>query len=227
MEIESPNKTDLLTNNYYKISYPNQNYNFSFEYKNWKKSMEEKRDKKGREIYCEKDNLIIYQEYENINSTINCPICNRVLYKCQYCNTIRNKKTTRSCYKAYIKEIINRKSIYSYVLMENELDKRDFYILFFLNFIPFIIVIENILIGILIFYFNLENKNDKVTFDACIDKKLALKICLFILVLFIAISIIVSYSIFFYTIYIICVIISLPFKLYPIKLLYGLLNSIL
>ncbi len=143
METDSPNKENILGENYFQILYPNQNYKSSLEYKQWKKNVEEILGKKGKEVFCEKDNIIIYQKYHKIDVGIYCPICNQFLYGCEYCNKISNQVTKSCCIQAFINE--NIKNSYKFIKMENKEDKDDFYYNLFINFIPFSFLYRTIL----------------------------------------------------------------------------------
>ena len=77
-----------------------------------------------------------------------------------------------------------------------------------------------------LFYLDLENEEGK-SYDALIDKKIYIyKIPLYFLLIGYFLSMIISFSIFFYILFLIIVIISLPFKLYPIKIIIGFIYSI-
>ena len=78
-----------------------------------------------------------------------------------------------------------------------------------------------------LFYTGLENNNNQIIDIATEDMKTSLKVIYVMISAFYVMSIIIAYTIFFYTIYFIIVIISFPFKLYPIKLLFGFYDSIL
>ena len=60
MENEDINlECKLLENNYFQISYPNQNYKITSEYKLWKKIIKKNMGENGKEVFCEKDDIII------------------------------------------------------------------------------------------------------------------------------------------------------------------------
>ena len=222
METESQNKENILGENYFQILYPNQNYKLSFEYKHWKKNVDKILGKNGKEIFCEKDNIIIYQKYKNIDNGIFCPICNKFLYGCEYCNKILNKVTKRCCLKAFINE--NIKNSYKFIKMEKEEDKGDYYFYLFMSFIPFLCISQTILISLNLFFLGLENKRHEII-DKIDMKDNLNNIFIYVIVLY-TILMVIPYTIFFYSIYLIILILSLPFKLYPIKLLLGFYSSV-
>ena len=210
MEVESPNNL-LEENNFYKLLYPNQNYKISLEYKQWKKSIEEKfgKNNNGNEIFCEDDNIIIYNK--DANDSILCPLCRRMIYLCNYCNKIKNGITTNCCFRAYFKEIITDKEILYKYINKKEM-KTEFYEIFGANFIPFVFIFQTLLISMFIFYLNLENEEGKTYDESMIKKSNIFNVFYGIFVIGYFLSMIIAFSIFFYFIYLIIVIISLPFK---------------
>ena len=224
METDSPNKENILGENYFQILYPNQNYKTSLEYKQWKKNVEEILGKNGKEVFCEKDNIIIYQKYQKIDIGIYCPICNKFLYGCEYCNKISNQVTKSCCIQAFINE--NIKNSYKFIKMENKEDKDDFYYNLFINFIPFSFLYRTILIPIIIFL-SIENKRNIMIDQVLENMKENLKNIFEFAFMFYILLMLIPYTILFYSIYLIILILSLPFKLYPIKLLLGFYCSIL
>ena len=77
-----------------------------------------------------------------------------------------------------------------------------------------------------LFYLDLENEEGE-SYDALIDKKSSIyKIPLYFLLIGYFLSMIIAFSIFFYILFLIIVIISLPFKLYLIKIIMGFIYSI-
>ena len=229
MEVEnSNNEFNLLEKNYFKILYPNQDYKKSLDYQKWKKSIEEKygKNKNGKEVLCEKDNIIIWNE--NINYIIKCPICYRDIYLCKYCNKIKNKFVdVKCCYRDTIKIIVKeKKSIYKFLNIDNDENIKYFYFVLALFFIPFFFISHIVLSSIFLFYCDLEYKDGK-TYDNYIDtKSLFYKILLVIIVLGYLLSMIIAFTIFSYIIFLIIVILSLPFKLYPVKIIFGFFDSI-
>ena len=228
MEVEVSNQKDiLLGNDYFQISYPNQNYKKSSEYKQWRKIAEKKSGKNGKEAFCEKDNIIIYQKKEFINFNIQCPLCNRNIYQCKYCNKSRDTLTTQCCIKASINDIKENKKIFQYInTEENKDDEIEFYQLFFLSFIPLFFSFINVLIFFIFFFANMEDKNGKLISET-FEENRCLIILMRIFTLFYLILITIVYSIFFFNIFIIIVIISLPFKLYYVRIVIGMYSALL
>ena len=221
MEIENPNKEDnLLGNNYFKILYPNQNYKSSLEYHNWRKTNEKNKGKNGKEILCQRDNIIIYQKKEDKNNGILCPICNKIIYKCKYCKKCGNLRKNNCCFRAFIKSNFKDKKL---------LDFLDIYSIqqnIIFAFIPAYFIYLFILGGMKVFYFNLEYKDGKINSESFFEKKSSIQVLMSAILKLYCILIVINYSIFFFIIYISIFILSLPFKLYPIKILLGILNSL-
>ena len=215
MEIESPNKENILGDNYFQILYPNQNYKLSLEYKQWKKKIENILGKNGKEVFCEEDNIIIYQKYSKMDNGVICPICKKYLYVCKYCKKISSVVTERCCLKALINEKI--KDSYKFITMENEEDKWDYYCNFYINFIPFSFSLQTIALPISLIMEIEDTKGMKDNLKDSFENILFLFIYLML----------IPYTLFFYSIYFIIFILSLPFKLYPIKLLNGFYCSVM
>ena len=220
MEIEDQNiESNLLEEKYFKILYPNQNYELSSEYKLWKKEMEKNMGKNGKEIFCKKDNIIIYQKYEENDDIILCPICNATLYKCKYCSQIRNKKTKRCCSKALLKETqVKENVIFQNLDKKYEKNQKEFYKVFFSNFIPMFTSLQITLIFFRFLFLELENKKGEIIMQTFDKKNFMCRIPFTIFLLFYYFSMAITYSMFFYIIFIINVIISLPFNLYNVKI---------
>ena len=227
MENEDINKI-LLEDDYFEILYPNQNYKETIEYKHWKKIVTEKNGINGKEIYCKKDNIILYQKYEENNNVIKCPICKTLLYKCKYCKRILNKKTTRCCFRAYLNEVFKNKDIYQYIKYKKNEDKNEFYQIFFCCFIPLFFAAHILLISLIIFFYNLENKKGIIINTIIEDSKkrsFIIPYRIFSNLFLLLMSLV--YTIFFNSIYFTIIIFSLPFKLYPIKIILGFFYSII
>ena len=228
MEVDDINiENNLLEDNYFKISYPKQNYKISLDYKQWKKSIEAKFGKNGKEIFCNKDNIIIYQQKEYINNFLKCPLCGKNIYQCQYCNKSKDSDTGRCCLKRYIKELKNNEKKYQFIKYKRKEDLNEFYEIFLVSFIPFIFATQFVLIFIYIFYFNIEDKNGLNIIDRIFEKERENKMMVFrIILLCYLFCINIPYSILFYSIYFIIAIISIPFKLMPIKMIFGIFYTI-
>ena len=227
LDIES----NILENNYFKLSFPNQNYKLSLEYKNWRKSMEERKGKNGVEIFCKEDNIIIYLNEENnqyYDDLIKCPLCNTdfILETCVYCSTVSFEFWGRCCLPQYINEIIQRKKIFQYI--NNKENMKEFFEIFFINFIPVIFSFQIIIIFVYLFFFNLKNKRHILIIEDFLDEDKNKYMHTFQMILFFySLCMSITFSIFFYCIYIIIVILSLPFKLYPIKIIIGIIYAII
>ena len=228
LDIES----NILGNNYFKLSFPNQNYKLSLEYKNWRKSMEERKGKNGVEIFCKKDNIIIYLNEENnqyYHYHTKCPLrkTDFILNTCVYCSTVSFNYWGNCCLSQYIKKI------FKYI--NNKENMYEFIEKFSLSFIPVYFSFQIIVMFVYLFFFNLENKRHILIINDFLDennldedKNKYIFISSFQMILFfyfLCMSII--FSIFFYYIYIIIVILSFPFKLYPIKIIIGIIYSII
>ena len=220
MEVEEQNQDleiNLLDNYCYKILYPNQNYKKSIEYQKWKSSIEKKIGSNGIEIFCNKDKIVIFKKYENLEQ-IKCPICNGYFYYCPNCKSYQ--KCLNCCSKSLIKKLLKDERLKNYMnLKDNKEERSDFIIYFIIMFIPFL---SNMVIYIYInhiLYFGIgkngiENGNRK--FNS------TLKFLQIFSMFGIFISLSLIYMILHYIFYLIIFFFSLPFKLFPIKLLISL-----
>ena len=197
---------------YFKISYKTQNYKVSQEYQNWKKLMIEKYNN-GKEIICPKDDTIIYKIHNDKDEII-CPTCNSDIFNCIFCNKTVDYKTSNCCMKAFFQ--FHNFTIYKYLFTNFEVyndTKNDFIRFIFICFIPFISLFYFIF-SIEYFLFSGKDVQDE---KECNDN---------ILIIFIFLMTII-YGVFFYFMFIIFFILSIPFKLYPIKILFGIIKIFL
>ena len=222
MEVNEKNEID---SNYFRIDYKNQNYEISNIYKKW---LEKKRlnNNNGEEIKCEKDNIVLFTS--NNEKSIICPICNSKYYKCLSCGRVSNTELSECCFKANFKKLIKNEKIYKYTV--NDLNDDDIInfifliILFF--FIPTMIGIAVGLYSFYFFFFDLKNKRNEKYYDAfykkegflCFLRNFSMIICIFLTS--------VVYTILFYFIFILFFLVSMPFKLYPVKIFVGIFETI-
>ena len=210
-------ENNSLGDYYFKVSYKGQNYKVTKEYQNWKKIMIEKYGKNGKEINCPKDYTIIYKIHNNNDESIKCPGCNSIFYNCIFCNKNQEFQPIDCCIISSLRyKVKNRyKEKFDYIFInldENNVAKKYFKRLIIISFIPFTSAYP--LISRMIFLL-LDDKLDEI--ESCQDFFKAL--------FFMAFMFIMSfiYGIIYYLIFISFFILSIPFKLFPVKLYFGLL----
>ena len=221
MEAENINQDlemNLLDNYCYKILYPDQNYKKSVEYQNWKKSITEIIGENGIEMFCDRDKIVIYKKYEGINQILNCPICKDNFYFCQKCKKAEKRKNC--CTKTLIKKYLDDEELYKYMNLKDD-NKKDFIEGFFILLIPFISNIAFYFYVFFLLYIGLA-KDGKQVEDITFDGKLNYLHSLLIFAFLLLMSLI--YMITHYIFYLSIIILSLPFKLYPIKFILGLFD---
>ena len=221
MENEDSSQEINLLLDSYEILYPEQKYEKSSEYKKWERAMLKKFGENRIKIVCNKDNIVTYQKFDNIDQILKCPKCKANYYYCSYCK--RAEKERRCCSKAYIKKLLNDDLLFKFLKLEDNNIKRNFIENIVFHRIPFF---ANLSINICIFlvlYMDII-KNDVNCDDWISNDKLNLFNKLIIAGFMIIMSLI--YMILYYICFIILIILSLPFKLYPIKILIGFIDLI-
>ena len=219
-------ENNLLEENIFKYSYKNQNYKKSNEYKKWIKEMNIKFNNSGKEIICNKDNIIIYSLYDDNSKYIKCPICNSSIYSCIYCNNSENRQNKKCCIKAYFKYYFKDKI--KPLNLNIEINEFTEYFLLLYLIIPLFsssLFIHG-LMGRLYLDFKEEeddyyddyNNYNGLNFNICdpccnfsiLDVSIYLVQFLFTYI----------YAIFFLNIFLILIVLSIPFKLYPFMILF-------
>ena len=218
--------TDLI----FKLEYPNQKLDNNKEYIKWKQLMMKIYGNNAKEFRCIKDNILYYCNYETfLSNEFNreCPKCKTNI--CYFCLTRKVKKFS------FYHSCCIKKSIYRYIYCHGprflKNDDKDLYnvcfiILAFLPGISLFIIINKLAVAL---YLEIEikkllcdEKRDSYdSYDIIFEKYNF--ICLPYLFFIIMISIIF----FIYNIYfiIILLLISIPFKCYPIKFIYCVIFS--
>ena len=219
-------ENNLLEENIFKYSYKNQNYKKSNEYKKWIKEMNIKFNNSGKEIICNKDNIIIYSLYDDNSKYIKCPICNSSIYSCIYCNNSENKQNKKCCIKAYFKYYFKDKI--KPLNLNIEINEFTEYFLLLYLIIPLFsssLFIHG-LMGRLYLDFKEEeddyyddyNNYNGLNFNIC-------DLCCNCSILDVSINSVqflftYIYAIFFLNIFLILIVLSIPFKLYPFMILF-------
>ena len=213
----------------FKIEYPNKKLDNNKEYIEWKNSMMKKYGNNSKEFKCLKDNILYYINYKNyLSNEFNgkCPICG--INICYFCLSLKAK----NCYEW--ESCCLKKSIYRAFFInglkfcKNNVDNyiynacfRTFIFLPGINIFFTILKIIDILfldVGIKKTLYNGKNDN----FDCFRSRihKYPIMILPYFLFLFMISIILFIYNIYFI---IIVLLISIPFKYYPIKYIYGII----
>ena len=210
-------ENNLLGDYYFTVSYKSQNYKKSQEYKNWNKIMIEKYGKNAKEIICPKDYTIIYTIHYNNDERITCPSCNSIIYNCIFCNKNLTRIPSDCCIRTSLRKKMKdkdkRKFDYIFTNFEVDNETKEYYTsLIIVSFIP------------LISAFSLIGNIVQLLLSGIIDEITCCKDFL-IYIFFLAFLFIMGliYGIIYYIIFTSFFILSIPFKLYPVKLYFGLL----
>ena len=206
MENESSND-NLIVNPYFKILYPNQKYKNSIEYKRWIKSIKEKMGENGIEMHFNKDKIVIYKD---LNKNLKCPICNEKYFFCSYCKRAEKKKSC--CIRGFIKDILNNELYYIYINTKDEYIRKEYIRSFIFLFIPLLFNIS-LFFTIFVFFYLAIIKND-VFFNAKISN-VKWNLCPKIIIIGFILLMSLIYMIFFYSLFLFIIIISIPFKFFP------------
>ena len=215
MENESNKEEEFLDINVYKIQYDNQNYKISPEYMNWKKKEESKMGANGTEIRCPIDNILIYTK----RNECFCPICRKKYNNCPYCNITRGEYCQSCCIKSIFNIILTS---FRHNLYELEFEHNHY---FFVSLIPLAIPFLLTLAISFIFYSSKKKNYDAYLSYIENEKKNLFNAFRFFIVAF-PFLISISFCIFFWLLYLLLIIISLPFKLYFIRVLFCMFDGI-
>ena len=214
------NSTSEIDTSYFKIDYDKQNYKKSNIYKKWLKKQRSNINN-GIEIKCDLDNIVFFKS--NNDESIICPICKSKYYKCPSCGKVNDMDLEdKCCFRSYFKSIIKNKKILEYAADDFGKDKKWTFINYILAF--FIPSYFGMIICFSFYYFlylGLKNK-DNDGYDEVVDRSSPI---LLYIILTNGLLISVLYMIFFYYIYILTILISFPFKLYPIKLIIAIISN--
>ena len=209
----------LFEQNFFKLSFKNQNYKKLKEYKIWIKEMNIKFNKSGKEIICDKDNIIIYSIYDDNSKCIYCPICNSSIYSCIYCNNSENSENKKCCIKAYFRYYLKDKIR----PLDNNIESNYWAILALFMPLTCSILFVKGFIERLYFDFKKDEYDDYyddydyngIKFNYIESLCSFLDISLYLVIFFFSFI----YAIFFFILSLIIVIFSIPFKLYPFFIL--------
>ena len=199
-------ENNLLGNDYFIISYQDQNYKILPNYQEWKRLMIEKYGDDGKEIKCWNDNTIFYAIHNDNEQILTCPTCKKWMYKCIFCNEVDKFNCHTCCFRAcfyYIAIKICKKPI------EN---KNMLYLFIF----PFISTFISIYAVFGAFFIR------KVKYERMIDLEANFFLILTIFLYIALMSII--FGIIYHLLLIVFFILSIPCKLYPIKIYFILLD---
>ena len=197
------------------FKYDYNNPNDKIEFKKWKKSMINNYGKDLKILKCLKDKILFFIKTTNIdkyNYLVKCPICKE--YICYYCSyNIKSNYIVEKycCFKRQIFTYIYKASEYAKVSQDIGVD-------YFLVLIPWINFLF-IIISFIRFYFFIEKKRNRNLKEIFFIKNNCGRSIV------VLISIILSFPLIVFNIYfiLILIIISIPYKFYPMKYIIGLL----
>ena len=199
---------NLLENDYFQISYEGQNYKELPGFQEWKRLMIEKYGDERKEIKCWNDNTIFYSNNRG-NQTITCPTCRKKMYRCIFCNEVNKYDFILCCFRGCFHHIISEK------IYKNPIENKTMLYLFIFPFISMVISIYAIINA----FFCERIKYEKIII---FEKNILL---VFIIICFTFLMSII-FGIIYHLLLIGFFILSIPFKLYPIKIYFLVLDFI-
>ena len=236
MEIDKDSNNNLILDNFnledvFKLDYKGQDINKNLNFKSFKNSMFKKYGNKGKIFHCKKDDIFFccdcskYPYYEGI-----CPLCHESM--CYFCSNTNKYYHSQCCLKKRTYYMIHLDTGVFFGVEQYELNKPpDFFELYIFWLIPFINLvyfIGGIHTGT--FYklttkrkypghefLNYEHYTKGIVEGHC-------DYFLLILAMDVLCTIFLSFCFILFNIYltIVLLLISIPFKFYPIKCLFGL-----
>ena len=215
-------------NKIFNFDYENQKLNDNIAFREWKESIITKYGKDSKIVKCLEDKIFFFIKYIDINEKdnylIKCPICKK--YICYYCsfnynfnyypNPIEEKFC---CFKREVSTCIYKAS--KFIKDDEEIDCDYILILIpWLNFLFIIFIIFHFIFSIGI----KTSKQNKNEYDEYLKKNI-FKDNTYAHSIVVSTSFLLSIPLIVFDIYFILllIIISIPFKFYPIKYLIGLL----
>jgi len=231
------NENNLIDNqgtqDFFKFEFKEQNSNNNVNFKRWKNLMLKKFGNNAKLFKCPRDEIVFYSsdyDCKNVHIYIaKCPICNYfVCYYCQYFLEDGKYESARCCVKRRIQYMFHR---HIYTFIHPKIDYRDenfyhetFNSLFKLYFIPlstFLYFVSTIHAA---FYYKMQSKKINHQYEYRI-KDSNYFLIIFILDALQSIVLGFSYLILDYYFKIVLFIISIPWKLIPIKAFIGFCYS--
>ena len=205
----------------FKIDYDEQNLNNNIEYQKWKKSMIKYYGKNAKLFRCLNDKILFFNTYnKNINFSscfIKCPICKD--YICHFCSYSSNNEFNKCCLKREIVTLLIFR-IPEYAKNEFKWTCENFIFLIpGFNFFSLYCVIYEYLVFEVIARLNKQNKNGELKL---LSKENKIYLSLVVLT---GILIGISFLIFNTFFIIFMILISIPFKMYPIKYMISIIIS--
>ena len=235
LEIKKFGNDDIQLKDSFKLDYKGQNINKNQEFIKFKKSIFNKYGKKGNIFFCKKNNLYFYYNNQYDPYAGRCPLCKRDI--CYFC--LKSNIGTHSicCFRKRIYQMLTIDAFEFCVKRENILgidygEKFEKYLLFallpFLNMVYFIGGIHrsfykvetNMIFDVdeeEVYLYDLENYTKGNKDGHCYTFH-------FIVAMNIGVVIFLTIPFFIYNIIftILIILISIPFKFYPMKYLFGI-----
>ena len=231
-EINTINSRELNLDNIFKIDYASQKLDNNIEFQKWKKSMLIKYGKDAKLFRCIEDNILFYITYKDCRKKPSfggkCPICkNQICLFCSYNFKGKYEWENKCCIKRNIYKLIFYDGLrYIFEIDKNDTSYEENIVIF--EFFPGISLFEFIGKIFCILYLDLPIKKslrNNRKYDTYRDEIERGNFYLIIMIMLIAINIILCIPFLIYNIFslILIVIISIPFKFYPLKFFHGLI----
>lgn len=211
---------------FFKLDYLNQEYKNSGNYLTWKNKIESIYGKIGSEVLCSKDGNIIYNlESKRKYKKVKCNICKKFI--CPYCHLGTELGETQCCCRYCISKLYNEKMCDFFPRNNNSYcnfggREIDFFAYLIFNSIPLLNLMVFIIFFYQFLYFGLLDK-----YGDTIAEKRKYPVTNALIFVITMIFLVVSYSIFFFLSYIALIIISIPLKLYPLRIYLSMITAFL
>ena len=219
--------------NAFKIEYIGQTLKINAKFRDWKNKMLIKYGNNAKLFHCKYDNIYFYTTNNDCKSIpyykSKCPICGRSI--CYYCSryTIDNYDRGRCCIKRRIYCIFFQDG-FSVIDLPFSSKDGELYFLLIIFIIPILSFILIIGYFSIVFYYKLKIKNTKDyhghlnTYDESFKNDYLFITVTIINVLF-AIVLSIPFSIIDIYFKLLILLISLPFKMYPLKYYFGIITK--
>ena len=229
MEIEKNliNNDEEIISNIFHYEFEGQKIENNVEFRKYKNAMLAKIGKNAKLFKCKDDKILFYYNYSEYKSyEIKCPKCKK--YICYFCSNYNMSYNRICCATRKIYSILKEEG-FTFMDINNNDIISDYFILVFIPFINLAYFIGCLHAGL---FYKLKTKNSYKDFGYDnIDYEVAMRAVkdhnfLFLILICMdgGFSILLSFTLIIMNIYvtILLILISIPFKLYPIRYIIGI-----
>lgn len=217
---------------FFNYDYDNQKMDNNIKFQEWKNSMIKKYGNDAKLFKCQRDKLYFYSSYKDCISLPcyrnKCPQCDK--YICHFCSFPGTNERIRCCFKKAIGEQLFYYGLkYIKLIDKNDVEikkiSNNYKMLFTLiPGINFFLIYYSIMSNCL-FQLKLKNAKGNEELREIYDDKFFGNKCIFIISFLASILLfipLIIYNIFFV---VLLILISIPFKFYPLKYLFGFFDG--